>query len=57
MREEIEYLTDIFCENGHDRKTLEKIITGALKRKHVVPIITITVTTLTENKYSPFFRY
>ena len=26
MREEIEYLTDIFCENGHDRKTLQKII-------------------------------
>ena len=22
---EIEYLTDIFCENGHDRKTLQKI--------------------------------
>ena len=26
MKEEIEYLTDIFCENGHDRKTLKKII-------------------------------
>ena len=26
MKEEIEYLTDIFCENGHDRKTLQKII-------------------------------
>ena len=26
MKEEIEYLTDIFCENGHDRKTLRKII-------------------------------
>ena len=26
MREEIEYLTDIFCENGHDTKTLQKII-------------------------------
>ena len=22
---EIEYLNDIFCENGHDRKTLKKI--------------------------------
>ena len=22
---EIEYLSDIFCENGHDRKTLKKI--------------------------------
>ena len=26
LKEEIEYLTDIFCENGHDRKTLKKII-------------------------------
>ena len=25
LRVEIEYLTDIFCENGHDRKTLKKI--------------------------------
>ena len=26
MREEIEYLTDIFCENGHDRKSLQNMI-------------------------------
>ena len=26
LRVEIKYLTDIFCENGHDRKTLKKII-------------------------------
>ena len=26
LREEIEYPTDIFCENGHDRKTLQNMI-------------------------------
>ena len=26
LRVEIEYLIDIFCQNGHDRKTLHKII-------------------------------
>ena len=54
MREEIEYLTDIFCENGHGRKTLQKII--ALKRKHVVPKI-IIITTLTKSKQLPFLGY
>ena len=29
---EIEYLTDIFCENGHDRKTLQKIINSFEKK-------------------------
>ena len=57
LREEIEYLTDIFCENGHDRKTLQKIINRALKRKHVVPIITIIMTTLTKSKQLPFLGY
>ena len=32
MREEIEFRTDIFCENGHDRKTLAKVINSAEKR-------------------------
>ena len=32
LRAEIEYLTDIFCENGHDRKTLQKII-NSFERK------------------------
>ena len=32
MREEIGYLTDIFCENGHDRKTLQKIINSFEKK-------------------------
>ena len=54
LREEIEYLTDIFCENGHGRKTLQKII--ALKRKHVVPKI-IIITTLTKSKQLPFLGY
>ena len=30
LRAEIEYLTGIFCENGHDKNTLHRIIT--LKR-------------------------
>ena len=32
MKEEIGYLTDIFCKNGHDRKTLEKIINSFEKK-------------------------
>ena len=32
LRVEIEYLTDIFCENGHDRKTLQKIINSFKKK-------------------------
>ena len=34
MRAEIQYLTDIFCENGHDRKTLQKIINNFEKKTH-----------------------
>ena len=29
---EIQHLTDIFCENGHDRKTLQKIINSFEKK-------------------------
>ena len=29
---EVVYLTDIFCENGHDRKTLQKIINSFEKK-------------------------
>ena len=32
LREEIGYLTDIFCKNGHDRKTLQKIINSTEKK-------------------------
>ena len=32
LKAEIEYLTDIFCENGHDRKTLKKIINDFEKK-------------------------
>ena len=32
MRAETEYLTDIICENGHDRKTLQKIINSFEKK-------------------------
>ena len=32
MRAEIEYLTDIFYENGHDGKTLQKIINNFEKK-------------------------
>ena len=34
LKEEIEYLTDIFCENGHDRKILKKIINDFEKKTH-----------------------
>ena len=34
LRTEIQYLTDIFCENGHDRKTLQKIINNFEKKTH-----------------------
>ena len=53
LRAEIEYLTDIFCENGHDRKTLQKMII-ALKRKHVVPTI---ITTTAKSKQIVFLGY
>ena len=53
LRVEIEYLTDIFRENGHDRETLQKII----KRKHVVLAIIIMTTTLTKSKQLPFLGY
>ena len=32
MRAEIEYLTDTFCESGHGRKTLKKIINDFEKK-------------------------
>ena len=34
LRAEIQYLTDIFCENRHDRKTLQKIINNFEKKTH-----------------------
>ena len=34
LRAEIQYLTDIFCENGHDRKTLQKMINIFEKKTH-----------------------
>ena len=34
LRAEIEYRTDIFCENGHDRKTLQKMIHSFQKKTH-----------------------
>ena len=32
LKAEIEYLTDMFCENGHDRKILQKIINNFEKK-------------------------
>ena len=34
LRAEIQYLADIFCENGHNRKTLQKIINNFEKKIH-----------------------
>ena len=53
LRVETEYLTDIFCKNGHDKKSLKKIMT--LKRKRVV-LATIIIT-LTKYKQLPFLGY
>ena len=53
---EMQYLADIFCENGHDTKILQKIM--ALKRKNVVPtIIIIIITTLTQSKQLSVLGY
>ena len=32
LRTEVEYLTDIFCENGHERKTFQNIINSFEKK-------------------------
>ena len=32
LREELEHLTDVICENGRDRKTLQKIINSFEKK-------------------------
>ena len=34
LRTEMQYLTNIFCENGHDKKTLQKIINKFDKKTH-----------------------
>ena len=52
LRAETEYLADIFCENAHDRRTLQKMII-ALKRKHVVP----TMITTAKSKQIAFLGY
>ena len=52
---EMQYLADIFCENGHDTKILQKIM--ALKRKNVVPTIIIIITTLTQSKQLSVLGY
>ena len=33
---EIEYLADMFCENGYDRKTLQKTINNLEKKTRIV---------------------
>ena len=55
LRTEIEYLTDMFCENGYDRKTLQKII-NVFEKKHVVSTI-IIIAAMTKSKQLPFLRY
>ena len=53
LRAEMEYLTNTFCENGHDRKTLQKIINNYEKITQKV----IIITTLTKIKQLPFLGY
>ena len=55
LRAEIQYLTDTFCENRHDRKTLQKIINN-FEKKHMVPTV-ILITTLKKNTQLPFPGY
>ena len=44
----MEYLTDIFCENGYDRKTLQKIINSFEKKiRGTTTATTTTITTTT----------
>ena len=43
----MEYLTDMFCENGFDRKTLQKIINNIKKTRSINNNI---ITTLTKSK-------
>ena len=54
-RVEIEYLTDMFCENGHGRKTSRKIINN-FEKTHVVSTAVI-ITTLSKGKQLPFLGY
>ena len=56
LKEEIEYLTHIFCENGHDRKTLKKIMND-FEKKQVLLSILLIITTLIKNKQLPFLGY
>ena len=55
LSEEIEYLTDIFCENRHGRKTLKKII--AVKREHVVLIIIIIIIMITTLQKAKIYHF
>ena len=56
LREEIEYLTDIFCENGHDRKTLQKIINSFEKKTRSTNNNNNNSNT-NKNKQLPFLGY
>ena len=52
---EVVYLTDIFCENGHDRETLQKII-NSFEKKSCGTTVTI-ITTLPKTKQLPFLGH
>ena len=56
LKEEIEYLTDIFCENGHDRKTLQKIINSFEKKTRSTNNNNNNSNT-NKNKQLPFLGY
>ena len=56
LREEIEYQTDIFCENRHDRKTLQKIINSFEKKTRSTNNNNNNSNT-NKNKQLPFLGY
>ena len=53
---EIVYLTDIFWKNGHDWKTLQKII-NSFEKKSCGTTVKIITTTLTKTKQLPFLGH
>ena len=56
LKKEIEYLTDIFCKNGHDRKTLKKIIND-IENKTRTTINTTNNKNTNKNKQLLFLGY
>ena len=57
LRVEIEYLTDIFCGNGHDRRTLKTINNDFEKKTRTTNNTTTNNNNNTNKKQLPFLGY